>query len=207
MKHQSFVYTQLNDQTVLFLTIQFSISHLCAQSLNDEQFYLTYRILPGATTPGQSGPGSDGNEGVFCIPQSSSITWHSQSDWFLSYPGHLLVEVVVESYPCAQMQSVYSTTLAEWAVEFLELVWDGVWIGYSCILYHCDKSTLFWVTVCCSSRLTDFFPVTFSQVFASMFANFYDCDKRHREYDWTFVSFKEKLQNPKSFKKIIWKKT
>ena len=25
IKHQSFVYTQLNDQTVLFLTIQFSI--------------------------------------------------------------------------------------------------------------------------------------------------------------------------------------
>ena len=27
IKHQSFVYTLLNDQTVLFLTIQFSISH------------------------------------------------------------------------------------------------------------------------------------------------------------------------------------
>ena len=26
IKHPSFVYTQLNDQTVLFLTIQFSIS-------------------------------------------------------------------------------------------------------------------------------------------------------------------------------------
>ena len=26
IKHQSFVYTQLNGQTVLFLTIQFSIS-------------------------------------------------------------------------------------------------------------------------------------------------------------------------------------
>ena len=30
IKHQSFVYTQLNDQTVLFLTIQFSISHFFA---------------------------------------------------------------------------------------------------------------------------------------------------------------------------------
>ena len=27
IKHQSFVYTQLNDQIVLILTIQFSISH------------------------------------------------------------------------------------------------------------------------------------------------------------------------------------
>ena len=30
--------------------------------------------LSGATMPGQSGPGIDGNEGVLCIPQSSSIT-------------------------------------------------------------------------------------------------------------------------------------
>ena len=34
IKHQSFVYTQLNDQTVLFLTIRFNRSHLFAQSLN-----------------------------------------------------------------------------------------------------------------------------------------------------------------------------
>ena len=31
------------------------------------------RTLSGATTPGQSGPESDGNEGVLRIPQSSSI--------------------------------------------------------------------------------------------------------------------------------------
>ena len=42
-KHQSFVYTQLNDQIVLFLTIQFSISHLFALSLNAKQFYLNHR--------------------------------------------------------------------------------------------------------------------------------------------------------------------
>ena len=34
IKHLSFVYTQLNDQTVLFQTIRFSISHLFALSLN-----------------------------------------------------------------------------------------------------------------------------------------------------------------------------
>ena len=33
-KHQSFVYTQLNYQTVLCLTIQFSISYLFALILN-----------------------------------------------------------------------------------------------------------------------------------------------------------------------------
>ena len=38
--------------------------------------------------PGQSGPGSNGNEGVFCIPQSPSITRSSPSDCLVSYPGH-----------------------------------------------------------------------------------------------------------------------
>ena len=41
-KHHSFVYTQLNDQTLLFQTIQFSISHLFVHSLNIKQFYLTH---------------------------------------------------------------------------------------------------------------------------------------------------------------------
>ena len=43
IKHQSFVYTQLNDQTVLFPKIKFSISHLFAQTLNVKQYYLTDR--------------------------------------------------------------------------------------------------------------------------------------------------------------------
>ena len=41
IQHQLFVCTQLNNQTVLFLTIQFSISHLFADSLNIKQFCLT----------------------------------------------------------------------------------------------------------------------------------------------------------------------
>ena len=36
--------------------------------------------LSDATTLGQSGPGSDGNEGVLPIPQSCSITGASPSD-------------------------------------------------------------------------------------------------------------------------------
>ena len=46
--------------------------------------------LSGATTPGYSGPGSDGNEGVLRIPQSSSIAGTSPSDCLMSYPGHSL---------------------------------------------------------------------------------------------------------------------
>ena len=43
IKHVSFVYTQLNGQTVLFQTIQFNIRHLFALSLNVKQFYLTHK--------------------------------------------------------------------------------------------------------------------------------------------------------------------
>ena len=39
----SHLFTQLNGQTVLLLTIQFSISHLSVDSLNVKQFYLTHR--------------------------------------------------------------------------------------------------------------------------------------------------------------------
>ena len=79
--------------------IQFSISYLFAQSLNVKQFYLT---LSDATTPSQSGPRSDGNEGVLCIPQTPTGT--SLSDCLVSYLGHSLGE----SYFSAEMQSVYS---------------------------------------------------------------------------------------------------
>ena len=61
--------------------------------------------LSGATTPGQSEPGSDGNEEVLCIPQSSRITITSPSDCFVTYPGHSLMD----------MQSVYSTAPADCA--------------------------------------------------------------------------------------------
>ena len=36
-------YTQLKDKTVLFQTIQFSISHLFVHSLKVKKFYLTHR--------------------------------------------------------------------------------------------------------------------------------------------------------------------
>ena len=72
------------------------------------------RTLSGATTLGQSEVGSDGNEGVLCIPQSSSITGTSLSDYLVWNPGHLLREG--ESYLSAEMQLVYSTAPADWAI-------------------------------------------------------------------------------------------
>ena len=69
------------------------------------------RAQSGATTPGQSGPGSDGNEGVLRIPQSSSTAGTSPSDCLVSYPGHSLGG----SYPSSEVQSVYFTAPADWA--------------------------------------------------------------------------------------------
>ena len=67
--------------------------------------------LLNANTPSQSGPGSDGSEGVLRIPQSSSITGVSLSDCLVSYPGHWLGEY----YPSAEMQLAYSAASADWA--------------------------------------------------------------------------------------------
>ena len=50
-----------------------------------QQFWLV-----GASTPGQSGTGSNGHEGVPRISQSFSITGTSSSDCLVSYSGHLL---------------------------------------------------------------------------------------------------------------------
>ena len=63
-----------------------------------------------ATTLGQSRYGSGGNEGLLCIPQSSSITGTSPSDRLVSYSGHSLKR----SYPSAVKPSVYSTAQADW---------------------------------------------------------------------------------------------
>ena len=49
-------------------------------------------ILSGSTSPGQSEPAIDGNEGVLCISQGASITGASSSDFLVSYTGHSLRE-------------------------------------------------------------------------------------------------------------------
>ena len=72
--------------------------------------------LKSATTPGQSGSGSDGNKGALIISQSPCITGASPSDCLMSYPGHSLGE----SYPSAEMQSLYSATPADWAYMYPE---------------------------------------------------------------------------------------
>ena len=49
-----------------------------------------------------SGPKSNGNEGVLCIPQSSSITETSPSDCLVSYTGHSLGRGLNPLQKCCQ---------------------------------------------------------------------------------------------------------
>ena len=71
------------------------------------------RAQTGATTLGQSGPGSNGNEGVIHIPQSSSNTGISLSDLF-----RVVTRTLIEgSYNFGEVQSVYSTASADWAIH------------------------------------------------------------------------------------------
>ena len=90
------------------------------------------RTFSGVTTPGQSGSGSNGNEGVLHIPQSSR-TGASPSDCLVSYLRNLLKK----SYLSAEMQKVRSIAPADWVVEIwgvlsapaLPLLPDRLWPG------------------------------------------------------------------------------
>ena len=96
--------TFLYIKTILFQTIQFSITQLSS-------IWPINRILSGATTLGKSGPGIDGNKGVLHIPQSSSISGASGSHCLVSYLGHSLGV----SYSYAEMISEYSAAPADLA--------------------------------------------------------------------------------------------
>ena len=113
------VDTLLDVRTVLFRTIQFSIEKLShfkqfilpqVRSPNIKAFLFQTiqlsirtlfssiwprdRTLSGASTPGQIGPCSDGNEQLLRISQSSSITGTSTSNCLVSLSGHSGSEVL-----------------------------------------------------------------------------------------------------------------
>ena len=111
-------------KTVLFQTIQFSIGTIWPIDMT----------LSGATALGHSGPGSNGNEGLLCIPQSFSITRNSPSDCLELYPGHTSVGVLPH---CRKAVCVFYTpnrlghrTLVGW-VGVWPLCRDAVGIFYS----------------------------------------------------------------------------
>ena len=119
-------------KTFLIQTIQFSIS---------TQFSSIWPIdiaLSGATIPDQNGPGSDDNERVLRIPQSSSITGASPSDCFVPYPiqgtrceGGVLpfYRGAVGVFYCPSQMGLASLCVCEWV--FSPLCRDEVGVFYS----------------------------------------------------------------------------
>ena len=71
---------------VLFQAAQFSISTQIS-SISP----LDIRTGSGATIPDQTGPRSDGNKGVLCIPKSSCITETSPSNCLVLYTEYSFV--------------------------------------------------------------------------------------------------------------------
>ena len=104
-----FLFTKLHVKTILFQTIQWSIR---------TQFSFIRPIdkpLSGATTLGQSRPGSDRNKGVVRIFQSSRISWVSRSNCLVFWTTHSLRE----PYPSAEKQLVYSAVPNDRAIIVL----------------------------------------------------------------------------------------
>ena len=93
------------------------VFYLYSFQISNNSIWPIDRILLGATTLGQSGPGSDGNEGVLCILQSSCITEASPSDCLVSDPRNLFGWSLLS----AEMQLVYCTAPVNWTGYIFEL--------------------------------------------------------------------------------------
>ena len=117
-------YTHLNDQTVLFLTIQFSIEY---------SLTVPYQLVP---LRARVNFGAMAMKGCSALPEAPVLQELHHQIWLVSYTAHLLVGGW--SYWSAEMQSVYSTAPADWALsnsgENLPLLlfplWYGVVISY-----------------------------------------------------------------------------
>ena len=104
IKHQSFIYTQLDVKTELFQTIPFSISPQFSSIWHID------RTPSNTTTTGQEELGA------------MAIKWYSTHSPKLQHYWNLTIRLfsvisntlVGEFYPSAEMQSVNSTAPADW---------------------------------------------------------------------------------------------
>ena len=103
-----FFCAQLN--AFKYLLSQFKIRDLFAHIVCS--IWSIDRTLSGTTSLGQSGPGSNGNEGILRVHQISILP----SDYLVSSPG-IQDTCWGMSYLTAETQSVYSTAPADWAVD------------------------------------------------------------------------------------------
>ena len=102
--------------------------------MSNSSIWLMDRTISGATTLGQSGAESDGNEKVHGIPQSSSIMGVSPSDSSMSNPGHSLVCVwrggLTPQQGCSQCILLPQPTgLCCHFVQRNLLIWDFKWVS------------------------------------------------------------------------------
>ena len=113
--------------------------------------------LTGPTTSGQSSPGSNGNEGVLHIPQSSR-TEASSSDDLVSYSGHFLegvlplCRVAVGLFPSQQDTHVFFwggcltfSTEMQWAYFIAHLRPESTWLNWGGMSY--SFAELYWVNL------------------------------------------------------------
>ena len=100
----SFFGSQLNDQTVLFFTIQF----ICSHSVLFDPYIGPYQVLLLRVRV---------DLGAMVMKEYSSITRASPSDCLMLYPGHSSGK----SYFSAEIHSVYSTAPTYSAYH----IWEG----------------------------------------------------------------------------------
>ena len=112
------------------------------------------RILSGATTPGQSVSGSDGNKGELRLPQSFSITGTSPSDCLVSYLGHTLEEGRCILQPQPIGQKLTFTTYFSFISKY-NIKWKDCWCIHNFINTPCWTSkfhspTFYFILIQCS---------------------------------------------------------
>ena len=89
--------------------------------ISNSSIWLIDRTLSGATTPGPSGPKTNGNEMVLHIPQNSK-TEASRSDYFISYPVYPLGMY----YSSAELHLVYTACPLDWIITLRYIYYDNV---------------------------------------------------------------------------------
>ena len=125
VKHQYFVYTLLDDQILPFQTIQFSMSRLLTVWMSNSSIWPIDKNLSGATSPGQSGPGSNRKNRILHIRKifKGGV---SLSVSVMSYPGNSLGGGF---WPSSEMQSVYlqlhPTELSNFMGRWLIIFWSS----------------------------------------------------------------------------------
>ena len=105
--------------------------------------------LTGTITPGQCGPGNNGNERLLHIPQSSR-TRASLSDYLLSYPGYFLLRrnavVVLCSYSrpsCGWKKVSFSKSLKQKTITIRKTVF----FIYRCHTWRKSYNLLGWGSI------------------------------------------------------------